>query len=319
MTNLPLVTIVCTTYNHEPYIAQTLEGFVKQRCNFKFEILVHDDASTDQTADIIQRYANNHPGLFRLVLQKENQYSQGRDIWELLFKDPQTAPYIAICEGDDYWTDQLKLQKQVNILEADPKVGMTYARVKRYYQEKRKCKETFGAAATFNTLISKGNTVPTLTVMLRKELYIQYASDSQSFRGCLKMGDYPMWLWLSVHSNLHFNKEVMGVYRVLSSSASHHTNIAQKKAFEESFNWVRNYFAETYCSDNQHIKDAVNVNSLWSDFIGSMYVQDNIKPFKERIRKFSSFRHKKIFLMNVGIFFPKMFKIIYLFYKKRQG
>lgn len=113
------VTILCITYNHGPYIRNTLEHFVNQRVNFSYEILIHDDASTDDTADIIREYAEKYPNMFVPILQTENQYSQAVPILARLYPKCR-GKYVAICEGDDYWPDLDKLQKQFDFLESHP-------------------------------------------------------------------------------------------------------------------------------------------------------------------------------------------------------
>lgn len=119
-----MVSVVCNAYNHEKYIADTLDGFLMQKTNFEFEVLVHDDASTDKTAEIIQEYANKFPNLIKPILQKENQYSQNK-LPGLVFQYPRVkGKYIALCEGDDYWTDPYKLQKQVDALEAHSQIDI---------------------------------------------------------------------------------------------------------------------------------------------------------------------------------------------------
>ena len=111
-----MVSIVYITYNHEKYISQALEGFLNQKTTFPIEIIIHDDASTDRTPDIIINYASRYPTLITPILQNENQYSQGKIITEKLIMQAK-GKYIAFCEGDDYWTDPNKLQEQVDILE----------------------------------------------------------------------------------------------------------------------------------------------------------------------------------------------------------
>lgn len=122
------VSVICNAYNHETYIAQCLESLVMQKTNFPYEILVHDDASTDRTADIIREYEKQYPHLVKPIYQTENQYSKG-GIDQ--FQYPRAkGRYIAFCEGDDYWTDPLKLQKQFDAMEAHPEVDMcTHAAV----------------------------------------------------------------------------------------------------------------------------------------------------------------------------------------------
>lgn len=112
----PLVTIFCQTYNQESYISDALEGFVSQKCDFPFEVLVHDDASTDSTPSIIKQYENNYPNIIYGIYQTENQFSKGVNITEKHLYPIARGSYFALCEGDDFWIDPLKLQKQVDAI-----------------------------------------------------------------------------------------------------------------------------------------------------------------------------------------------------------
>jgi glycosyltransferase involved in cell wall biosynthesis len=111
----PLVSVICPAYNHEKYIGQAIESFLSQETDFAFEVIIHDDASTDLTVSIVSEYKNKYPKIIQVVLQKVNQYSKGFKISPILL--PYTkGKYIAFCEGDDYWIDPKKLKKQVDIL-----------------------------------------------------------------------------------------------------------------------------------------------------------------------------------------------------------
>ena len=115
---LNTVSISCTTYNHANFIKKCLEGFLMQQTDFEFEILIYDDASTDGTQEIIKTYKKKYPDIIKPIFQTENQYSKGvRGIMARFNFSRAQGKYIALCEGDDYWTDPLKLQKQVDFLE----------------------------------------------------------------------------------------------------------------------------------------------------------------------------------------------------------
>lgn len=125
----PLVSISCITYNHDPYIRDCLDGFLKQKTDFSFEILINDDASSDDTASIIKEYEAKYPNLIKPIYQLENQYSKGQRGINIKYNFPRAkGKYIAICEGDDYWTDPYKLQKQVNFLENNPSYNFCFTR-----------------------------------------------------------------------------------------------------------------------------------------------------------------------------------------------
>lgn len=128
----PLVSISCITYNHELYIRDSLEGMLMQQCDFDFEILIHDDASTDNTQKIIKEYQEKYPNIIKPIFQKENQYSKGKRGFNATYNFTRAiGRYIALCEGDDYWTDPLKLQKQVSFLENNPSVVLCTHQVNR--------------------------------------------------------------------------------------------------------------------------------------------------------------------------------------------
>ena len=125
----PLVAIKCLVYNHEPYLRDCLEGFVMQQTNFPFVAIVHDDASTDGSAAIIREYEEKYPNIIKPIYETENQYSKrdgslGRIMNAAV--DATGAKYVAMCEGDDYWTDPLKLQKQVDFLESHIDYGLVH-------------------------------------------------------------------------------------------------------------------------------------------------------------------------------------------------
>lgn len=129
-----IVSIRCTAYNHEKYIRETLEGFIMQKTNFRFEAIVHDDASTDNTADIIREYAEKYPDIIKPIYETENQYSKKNDSLLRIMNEASKGKYITMCEGDDYWTDPYKLQKQVDFLEAHPDYVLCSHRYQEFYQ-----------------------------------------------------------------------------------------------------------------------------------------------------------------------------------------
>lgn len=121
----PLVSICCITYNHVQYIRRAIEGFLMQKTNFAFEILIHDDASNDGTAEIIKEYQQRFPELIHPICQTENQYSKGIRT-SLLNLQRAVGLYIALCEGDDWWIDPFKLQKQFDFMSNNPDCSMVF-------------------------------------------------------------------------------------------------------------------------------------------------------------------------------------------------
>ncbi len=135
-----MVAINCITYNHEPYIRQCLEGFVMQRTNFRFVAIVHDDASTDGTAAIIREYEEKYPDIIRPIYETENKYSKRDGSLSKIMNeaiDATHCKYVALCEGDDYWIDENKLQMQVDFLENHLDYSVCSHRIKKYYHDQQ--------------------------------------------------------------------------------------------------------------------------------------------------------------------------------------
>lgn len=123
----PLVSICCLAYNHEKYIEDALKGFVNQKTEFPFEVIIHDDASTDGTTDIIRRYEKLYPEIIKPIYQEENQYRKHISIQKTYNYPRCKGKYIALCEGDDYWCDENKLQKQVEYMEKNPECTFCFS------------------------------------------------------------------------------------------------------------------------------------------------------------------------------------------------
>lgn len=197
----PLVSICTAVYNHEPFLRECFEGFIMQKTNFAFEVLVHDDASTDGSTNIIREYTAKYPHIFKPIYQQENQYSKGVKV-SLKYQYPRAqGKYIALCEGDDYWTDPLKLQKQVDFLESHPDYVMCSHRFKQYMQKEGIYKDDWygdisdGIVYDLDTLIHGGWYHHPLTVMFRSDkLDLQeynrypYSMDAVLFFHLLKKG-----------------------------------------------------------------------------------------------------------------------------------
>ncbi len=245
----PLVSIKCLAYNHGPYIEDALKGFVSQKTDFPFEVIVHDDASTDQTAEVIRRYAAEYPDIIKPVFEAVNQYSRYYEVVEPMINELMTGKYIAFCEGDDYFTDPLKLQKQVDYLEAHPDVNMVYGRVERIDALTGRKIDTWGGAAEkFDDLVI-GNTVPTPTVMFRRDVYQRFRKEIDLGSHKWRMGDFPMWLYFAATGGVRFMPETFSVYRVMQQSASHPDSLEKWILFQEDYRDIKLYFLERYHDD----------------------------------------------------------------------
>lgn len=209
----PLVSINCVTYNHVHFIREALEGFVMQQTTFPFEILVHDDASTDGTAEIIREYEKRYPHLVLPIYQHENQYSKGVPITAHIQFPRARGKYIASCEGDDYWTDPYKLQKQVDFMEAHPECSMCFHDVMvqpedRQSESHRFCSPDQKEISTLEDLLIM-NFIPTVSVMFR--LGVFQGLPEWYFERPM---DWPFFVLFAQRGNIGYINEVMAVYRL---------------------------------------------------------------------------------------------------------
>lgn len=169
---IPLVSISCIGYNHERYIRNAIEGFLRQETAFPVEILIHDDFSTDKTADIIREYEAKYPQLIKPIYQTENQYSKGVLI-SATFNWPRArGKYIALCEGDDYWIDPLKLQKQVDFLEENEDCSMCFtgSEVHKSNGEIKFYSYKYFKSIGINEYLTTNYFMPTASLLFRREV-----------------------------------------------------------------------------------------------------------------------------------------------------
>lgn len=285
---VPLVSINCLVYNHEPYLRDCFEGFVIQKTDFPFEILVHDDASTDKSALIISEYTEKYPSLFLPIYQKENQYSKGVKVSDTFQYPRAKGKYIALCEGDDYWTDPMKLQKQVDFLEANPEYGLVYSKVKVYKECLNDISSELGSEVrSLNELICS-NRIPTLSTCFKKDLLISYINGRNNYKDVWLVRDYPMWIYFFANSKIHFFNEYFGVYRELINSASHSTDINKNILFIDTILDIQLYFIDKYsihqCLEkvnSQYFATICNA-MLRRNYINNIILKNKYKGLKKR-------------------------------------
>lgn len=227
----PLVSISCITYNHAPYIRECLEGFLMQKTNFPFEILIHDDASTDGTADIIREYQAKHPDLIKPILREKNLYSQGVRMMNRFNYERARGKYIALCEGDDYWTDPHKLQIQFNFMESHPDYSMCLHgrymldNIKKCFYRQRLHKMTSEDGKYYAKGICEGYSHhATQTVFLRKSLYDEKREAIYRDTCSAPMGDMQLMFHMGLAGNVKVMRRYMAVYRITSTSVSNYSN-----------------------------------------------------------------------------------------------
>lgn len=229
-----MVSIRCITYNHEPYIRQCLEGFVMQKTNFRFEAIVHDDASTDGTATIIREYAEKYPDIIKPIYETENQYSKHDGSLRRIMDEACTGKYIALCEGDDYWTDPNKLQQQVDFMESHPDYSMCFHRAIEHWEDGFKEDSVFSEIEDreySGIEIFDKWTIPTASVLFRQSVF-----QSQIYKEALSndkfiYGDTILFLSCYHCGRIKGLSEVMSVYRRHKGSMTANFNVNTKIRF----------------------------------------------------------------------------------------
>lgn len=307
-----MVSIQCLVYNHEPYIRQCLDGFVAQKTNFRFEAIVHDDASTDGSAGIIKEYAEKYPDIIKPVLESENQYKKHDGSLRKIVMEHLKGKYIALCEGDDYWIDPMKLQKQVNYMEAHPECTLYVSNGVGYYEKEKKSvrlnpiqtKESKYLTMS-EVLREKGGLIPTASMCFRREMM------ETEPEWCLNapVGDRPLRMWCASHGKIYYDVTPMVVYRKSSiGSFTQHVNadynyarhiLDEMNVFYDAFD---KYTHQEYKDDVQYMKDREEYS------------------FYSRVRDFNSLFHCSFFYnkswlerikIHVKIQFPFVYKILY--------
>lgn len=212
-----MVSITCVTYKHEKYIAKALDSFLMQKTNFKFEILVHDDASPDRTQDIIREYERKYPDIIKPIYQTVNQYSQNIDPEEE-FQGPRAkGKYIAICEGDDYWCDPNKLQMQYDYMEAHPECWLCVHDTMKVDGEGNNLGKlvngrTIDCDYHADLVIAAGGGQLFQTSSYFCKPGILFGRPEEFvFADC---GDYPMGMYAAMKGHIHYIGRVMSCYRV---------------------------------------------------------------------------------------------------------
>lgn len=226
-----MVTIRCTVFNHERYLRECLDGFVMQKTNFRFEAIVHDDASTDGSAAIIKEFAEKYPDIIKPILETENQYSKQDGSLGRIMDESCHGKYIAFCEGDDYWTDPLKLQKQIDFLESHPDYSLCFHNAVIHWEDGRTEDSVFSNVEdreyTAVEIFEKW-TIPTASVVIR------YNNDYKEWRSRAGLnkkfcyGDIICFLSASKCGKLYGMSDIMSIYRKQEGGAVYTYNVKRQ-------------------------------------------------------------------------------------------
>lgn len=285
MRNELLVSVQMITYGHEAYIQQAIESVLIQETDFEFELIIADDCSLDKTHEIINEIIKTNPKSYRIKYfrHKENMGMQKNGIFAL---SKCMGKYIAICEGDDYWIDPLKLQNQVDFLEKNEDYGLIYTDASIYNQETNTFEKPFSSYYKdtpnsdnyFHHLLLR-NCIQTLTVLTRKKyIWEAFESISDIFYS-LKIGDYPLWLEIAHNTKIKYLNDITAVYRKSSNSSASYNNLEKRYDFLQSSFDIQFYFCKKY--NLNEINKEVQV--LYSRFLCNRAFDLNLKDIDKNI------------------------------------
>ena len=265
MDNNIKVSVYCLAYNHSKFIEQTIQGFLSQETNFRFRVIIHDDASPDGTAEIIRKYETEYPELIKGIYQTENKYSKGINILKTYMLPLMSGEYVAICEGDDYWCDPHKLQRQVDALEANKDCHFCVHKTKEIFVSGEDTSRTYPksdvedgviGSRDFLTLCSKSYSFHTSSYMFRMSEWHDYMENPPKFKTVCDVGDEPYMLYFGQLGKVYYIDKVMSAYRrgVATSWTSRNTVTTDiKKLTKHPLSMIETYSAfDEYTGGKYH-------------------------------------------------------------------
>lgn len=314
------VSVCMLSYNHERFIAKAIDGVLSQKTNFKFELLIHDDASTDNSADIIREYEKKYPDIIKPIYQTENQYSQGVAIQRIYQYPRARGKYIAYCEGDDYWCDDNKLQKQFEALEQNGDCSICTAKVldvdingnklKRFHPSFTLTDGVIDSRKAFEMMVCRGEySFQTSSYLVRKTVLDEYCSQMPRFAQISRVGDRPLIFFCLTRGNMYYIDNTMSCYRQGSpyswsrglKNIEFHTNNCQNNI--DVLNEFNKYTDYRY---DEEIKTAVLIEKL--NIYKRTINSGELKKLRRDITKLPSRLKRRYYIV---MYFPFAVKLYY--------
>jgi len=233
----PVVSVICFTYNQEKYIHDAIRGFLIQKTTFAFEVIVHDDASTDSTPQSVQAYAEAYPKIIKTIFQKENQYSKSPNSIVSFATDGAMGEYLAFCEGDDFWIAPEKLQLQIDFLQKHHKQnicfhnsysGGTEKQAQRFHASQRKTliyPSYPSVISPEEVIIGDGGYMPSASLVVKRAAL----NNLPKWYGSCPVGDYFMQVLCSHPDGALFLPQLMSFYRVGATGSWSETTMNMEK------------------------------------------------------------------------------------------
>ncbi len=309
----PLVSVLIITYNHEKYIRDAINGCLDQKSNFSYEIIIHDDASTDGTGEIVKEYAEKYPDLIIPIIQTENQYSKGFKFIPEILVPMAKGKYIAFCEGDDYWCDPNKLQKQVEIMENDSSISLCFTATKWIYEDgskKNKVMRYFKKnhyLSSSEVILAGGGVTDIVSTVIRKDIF----TFIPHWYNLSPVGDAAIYLLSLVKGVFFYLNDITAVYRsgVRNSwTEKNKTSVENEVNYKlKLINMKDNFNKYTDGKFSSHIHKRINF-----DIIDLSFIYKDLRDFK------TNFYPRLNFFEKIEYTIFKKFKSRLLWHKYRK-
>ena len=307
----PLVAVWTMTYNHGPYLRDCLNGIVSQKTEFPFVAIVHDDCSTDDTISILKEYAEKYPDIIKPIFEEENQHSKHDGSLDRIKKhalETSGAKYIAMCEGDDYWIDPLKLQKQVDFLESNPDYTLCYTDLDFFYQKSQTIvKDVFSTRhipryKNFEEFLYNQGTLAPCSWLCRYETFVPELKSSADTTFDIALHNFTT-------GKIGYIPVGTCVYRVLEESASHSSSLHTAFRRQKSVYSIQKHYMEAYPHLMTNIQRHETKERVFR-FLLPMAWYFNDDDLKEEIHEFysNSLKHKIIIKTLYIYLFRNIFK-----------
>jgi len=302
--NNPLVSVVVLTYNQEHLIRQCLDTILSQKCDFEFELIIGEDFSTDNTPEVCKEYQRKYPHIVKLLLQDSNQglIKNFADLMGMC-----RGKYIAHCAGDDYWCDDLKLQKQVDFLENNPEYG--FVRTGYYYLYPTTNKLVVGTGHSnvkgdVFEIAKYGPVAAAATILFKKEL-LKYLDFVEFIKRKFSIEDYPMQAILARYTKFGYLQDNTAIFRQTENSGSRPGSRAKQTRYLEGYIAVKIYLSELFPGEidcNEEIaKNFILKKQLKFAFIDFNYKQ--AKRLAQQMKNPTKSERKFILLSSNPFFF----------------
>ena len=309
-----MVSIICLTYNHERYIRNALDGFVMQITNFKYEIIIHDDASTDNTASIIREYEKKYPDLIHAIYQTENQYSKGVSVENIAFNRAR-GKYIAYCEGDDFWIDAYKLQKQFDFMETHQEYSLCVHAAYRVASDGEKLNDyqlrpnSGNKDYTVEEIIKGGGGIFATCSYFSRAIYDKNIPD---FYYNAPVGDYPFEIYMALKGKVYYMDEFMSSYRVNAVGSWSERVYSDINKRIEHFMKIADMLDQINVYTSYKYNDAICWRKKCDRFYNIFLLKNDLKELKKDEYKefYSEISLRKKFVIHIAFYFPGLFKIL---------